>query len=124
MRKEKPSRKTRSRVAAEILEGLTELDRAVRDRIPLDQKFTVRTVELVLKPKGMDSEEIRLLRLGLKVSQAVFAAVLGVSVDLVQAWEQGRRDPSDSMLRMMHIFNDNPKLFMKQIQLKIGPQGV
>jgi putative transcriptional regulator len=118
MRNNKPKRKSRSRVAAEILEGLTELEQTLRDRIPLDQKFTVRTVELVLKPKSMDSEEIRFLRLSLKVSQAVFAAVLGVSVDLVQAWEQGRREPNDSMLRMLHIFQEHPKLFLKQIQLK------
>ncbi len=112
------SNKARSRVASEVLEGLTELENAVRDGVPLDQKFTVRTVELVLKPIVLDPEEIKLLRLSLGTSQAVFAAVLGISIDLVQAWEQGRREPSASVLRMMHIFKKNPKLFMDQIQFK------
>jgi hypothetical protein len=43
--------KKRSRVASEILEGLTELRDAVRGKVPLDRKFTVRTVEKVLKPR-------------------------------------------------------------------------
>ena len=51
----------RSRVASEILEGLTELHEAVPSGASLDHTFTVRTVELVLKPKDLDPEEIRVL---------------------------------------------------------------
>ncbi len=110
--------KKRSRVANEILEGLTALRDAVSEGVPLGKRFTVRTVKLVLTPEEMPAEQIRMLRSHLSASQSVFAAVLGVSVDALQSWEQGRRAPSESARRMMHIFKDDPKLFTKQIRLK------
>jgi DNA-binding transcriptional regulator YiaG len=113
------SGKNQNRVAHEILEGLTELRDAVRDGKPLDQVFTVRTVDLVLSPELMDTEAIRVLRVcKLRASRAVFAAVLGVSVKLVEAWEQGKRTPKPWALRIMHIFNHDPALFYRQIALK------
>ena len=67
----------------------------------------------------MDAEAIRLLRvMKLKASQAVFAAVLGVSGKLVEAWEQGTRPQAVGVASMLHVFNDNPSLFYQQIQLK------
>ena len=108
----------RSRVASDILEGLTELHDAVRNGEALDHRFTVRTVELVLKPRDLSSAEIQTLRAKLGASQEIFGAVLGVSADAVQSWEQGRRQPSEVALRMMHFFIRNPKLFRQQIQMK------
>jgi putative transcriptional regulator len=111
-------KKQRSRVAAEVLEGLLEFEDAVRSGVPLEQRFTVRTVKLVVRPEKMSGAEIRRLRLKLLASQSIFAAVLGVSKDAVQSWEQGRRPPGDSALRMMRIFRDEPALFFRQIMLK------
>ena len=111
-------KRQRSRVAAEILEGLQELEATVRSGIPLAQRFTVRTVKLVVRPHPMNSSGIRRLRARLSASQAVFAAVLGVSADAVQSWEQGRRPPSASALRMMHMFEEQPDLFSRQILLR------
>jgi putative transcriptional regulator len=114
----KAKQKKRSRVASEALEGLAELRDAVESGVPLDQKFTVRTVELDLKPREIRPEEIKILRHHLGASQAVFAAVLGVSTDAVQSWEQGRRPPGHTALRMMHMFKHHPKLFVQQIHLR------
>lgn len=118
-----PERHRRSRVAAEIFEALTALQDAVASGTPLAQRFTVRTVRLVLQPPRRSPAKIRHLRLALSASQAVFAAVLGVSPDAVQSWEQGRRPPSDSALRMMAIFQEHPDLFARQIQLKPAEQA-
>ena len=42
------------------------------------------------------------LRLGgLSVSQAVFAKIMGASVDLVAAWEQGNRVPKPMACRLL-----------------------
>lgn len=113
----------RSRVAAEVLEGLSELTTALRNRRPLREKFTVRTVELVVDPQAMDAREIRTLRQHLGASQAVFAAVLGVSPASVQAWEQGRRVPAEASLRMMQMFKDDRGLFQKQLRVRSIPSA-
>ncbi len=40
------------------------------------------------------NEEIKKLRLSLNKSQEDFAQLIGVSVDSVRKWEQGKRNPS------------------------------
>jgi putative transcriptional regulator len=39
----------------------------------------------------------QVIRVKLKLSQAAFAGLMGVSVRTVQDWEQGRRKPSGSL---------------------------
>lgn len=44
------------------------------------------------------------------LSQSQFAALLGVSVRTLQAWEQGRRDPSTAAKTLMKIAELDPKV--------------
>ena len=47
-------------------------------------------------------------RVGL--SQAAFAALLGVSVRTLQDWEQGRREPSGAAKTLLRIAAKNPEV--------------
>ena len=45
-----------------------------------------------------------------KTSQAQFAKLLGVGVDLVKSWESGRRNPSGSSSKLLGLLDNNPSL--------------
>ncbi len=57
-----------------------------------------------------DAVDIRKLRKSLKVSQSQFARMIGVSVDTVQNWEQGRRTPRGPAMALLRVFEQNPKV--------------
>lgn len=56
------------------------------------------------------SEEIKRLRNALKLSQALFAGLLGVSVKTVEAWESGRNKPEGPAQRMLELLEKNPEI--------------
>jgi putative transcriptional regulator len=94
-------------VGDRIVEGLTELRDTLRAGVPAEKRFTVRTVE-VPQPQRFPPSRIRALRKRLGVSQAVFAELLGVSSVLVQAWEQGVREPSPLARRLLGEVERDP----------------
>jgi len=57
-----------------------------------------------------DAVDIRMLRESAYVSQSKFARMLGVSVDTVQNWEQGRRKPRGPAMALLRLFQKNPKV--------------
>ena len=59
--------------------------------------------------------DIKKLRIGVGVSQARFARMIGVSVDTVQNWEQGRRVPRGPARALLHVFEENPKAVVKAL---------
>ena len=107
----------------EIVEGLTELRDAVRDREPLPERFTMRTVELDLDPIEFTAEEIKLLRTEFRASQAVFAHLIGVEPSTLQAWEQGRNRPPKWACRLLDLVKHNPDGLMKQLAHSVKSTG-
>lgn len=61
-------------------------------------------------PKMLNPDEIRKLRLNLKLSVALFASLLCVSPKSVEAWESGRNVPSGPALRLMNMIKRNPDI--------------
>lgn len=57
----------------------------------------------VRAPQDMPPERIRQLREQVRLSQAVFASVLGTSISTVQKWEAGAKRPSGPSLRLLDI---------------------
>ena len=92
----------------EILASLMEAVEVERSGIPLESRFTVRTVELPDEPATYDPAAVRDTRNKLAVSQPVFARLLGVSVVLVRAWEQGQRKPALWARRLLDEVNRDP----------------
>ncbi|MBQ0832121.1 MULTISPECIES: helix-turn-helix domain-containing protein [unclassified Marinobacter] len=48
-------------------------------------------------------DDIRLIRLQTCMSQAVFAAILNVSVSTVQKWEAGEKKPAGASLKLLNL---------------------
>lgn len=58
---------------------------------------------------------VRAIRLKLHASQAAFAHMIGVSIDTLQNWEQGRRRPEGPALALLKIAEINPRVVMKAL---------
>jgi putative transcriptional regulator len=105
-----------TKVGKRIVEGLTELVESVERGEPVEKRFTVRTVELKLKPRDYDAQSVRATRLSLGVSQAIFARILGSSVQAVEAWEQGLRRPQAMARRLLDEINRNRQYWLKLVR--------
>jgi putative transcriptional regulator len=81
-------------VGLEILEGLRELKRGEIGRV-----VSVPSVSAIRERTGL--------------SQAKFAALLGVSVRTLQEWEQGRRAPSGAARTLLMVAAKNPQALLE-----------
>ena len=104
-------------VADVILDGLLALEHAVRRGEPLEQNFSVRHVIVADPPRTFSPRRVRALRRLLRVSQSVFAAMLGVSVKTVQAWEQGARPPGLAR-RTLEMIERDPEPWRRLVQVQ------
>ena len=94
-----------------------EFFRAIRDNmlegieaIRTGKELTRREVTIPDPPRSMSPGEIAALRRGrFGVSQFVFARILNVSAQTVQAWEQGRNIPSGAALRLLRVAERAPE---------------
>jgi putative transcriptional regulator len=94
---------------AELTESLGEvLDHA-------QGKITLKTTNVPIpeQPKARQAKDIVRIRKRLGVSQAIFARVLGVARDTEISWEQGRRSPSGSALRLLEIAERHPEYLVE-----------
>ena len=80
-------------VRRELLEGLRELKRGEIGRV-----INVPPVATIRERTGL--------------SQAKFAALLGVSVRTLQDWEQGRRAPSGAARTLLMVAAKNPQALL------------
>jgi putative transcriptional regulator len=53
----------------------------------------------------------QVIRAKLKLSQAAFAGLMGVSLRTVQDWEQGRRKPNGAAIALLRIAEQKPEVF-------------
>lgn len=58
---------------------------------------------------NFSADEIKAIRTSLKMTQSVFALVMGVSKKTVEAWEQGVNRPSGSSCRLLYFYKLHPK---------------
>ena len=66
---------------------------------------TMRDYEKLRIPQVTDltAKEIKLLRLKQKVSQAVFAKFLNTTVHTIRDWEQGKKHPRGTSLKLLNL---------------------
>ena len=60
-----------------------------------------------------NAQEIKSVRNTLQMTQAAFAAVMGVSTKTVEAWEAGRNTPIGTARRMLSMLKADPALLTK-----------
>jgi DNA-binding transcriptional regulator YiaG len=93
----------------EIVAAIMEAVEVERAGIPLESRFTVRTVEVPDPPQTYDSSAVRDTRDKIGASQTVFSYLMGVSPALIRAWEQGDRPPALWARRLLDEMNRDPK---------------
>ncbi len=103
-------------LGAKIVGALSEFRDVLRDGRPVEEVFTVRTLELRLEPRHYTSENVRETRRLLNLSQALFARFLGVDVKTVRSWEQGLKQPSPMACRFMDEIATAPDYWRKRVR--------
>lgn len=81
------------------------------------KKVRIDTAEVPRHPKEYTVNDIKRIRNKLNCSQNVFAAYLNVSLNTIQAWEQGFRRPSHASLRLLEILDKGPKFLISLTEL-------
>lgn len=72
------------------------------------KKLRIDTSDVPLQPKEYHANDIKRLRNKLNCSQNLLAAYLNVSLNTIQAWEQGFRHPNHATLRLLEILDKGP----------------
>ena len=86
-------------IGSEILEGIQEI-KAYKQGL---KDLRTHTLKEPAPPQ--------MIRARLKLSQAAFAGLMGVSLRTVQDWEQGRRKPSGPAVALLRIAEQKPEVF-------------
>ncbi len=82
----------------ELLESAREAKEIMRGERPPSRRFRV------------EAADVKRIREGLNLSQREFAALLGVSVDTVQNWEQNRRQPRGAARLLLLVAQRHPEV--------------
>lgn len=75
------------------------------------KKVTLRSFHVSMQP-SIQPKDIVNIRKSLNVSQAVFAAYLGVRPASVMGWEYGTRQPSGAARKLLAIASKNPEILV------------
>ena len=86
-------------IGSEILEGIQEI-KAYKQGLKDLRTHTLK-----------EPDPPQMIRARLKLSQAAFAGLMGVSLRTVQDWEQGRRKPSGPVVALLRIAEQKPEVF-------------
>jgi putative transcriptional regulator len=78
-------------------------------------KLTARSMRLGLTEASYSPAAVRRIRGTLGLSQMIFAEFLGVSLNTVQAWEQGVNPPQPIAARFMDEIRRNPGYWKKRL---------
>ncbi|MEB3225397.1 MAG: DNA-binding transcriptional regulator [Synechococcus sp.] len=93
---------------SKLLEAIHETVDGLHQAGVMDQ-MTLREFEQLCLPPvpSLNPEEIKEIRETCQVSQAVFAALLNISVSTVQKWEIEKKKPSGMALKLLHLVKKN-----------------
>jgi putative transcriptional regulator len=103
-------------VDREIIEALADFRESLRNRIPLETKYTVRQIVRVAPPPPLAPADVRGIRESLGLSQPVFADFLGTSTATVRSWEQGQKPPSPMARRFLGLIAADPPYWKNQFR--------
>ena len=110
-------------VNREVVEALAGFRDALRDRIPLETRYTVRQVVVVEPPPPLTPAEVRGVRESLGLSQPVFADFLGASPSTIRSWEQGQKPPSPMARRFLGLIAADPPYWKSRLRSMVRTPG-
>jgi putative transcriptional regulator len=64
----------------------------------------------------LDRLDIKRIREGYKLTQAQFAAMLGISVRTLSNWEQGRRVPEGPAMVLLRVADKHPEAVLDAVR--------
>ena len=105
-----------SPLGAEMVAGLSAFCDVLESGVPIETRYTVRTVSLDLQPRPYGADDVKHVRNVLKASQTVFARFLGVSVKTLRSWEQGLRPVPNIACRFMDEVIANPDVWTRRLR--------
>ena len=88
-------------IGQEILEGIKEIKRFKKGEVDLNN-WSLN-----------EPSPAKIIRKKLKLSQAAFASLMGVSPRTIQDWEQGRRKPQGPAKSLLLIAEQHPDIFIE-----------
>ena len=106
-------------IGSQMLERLTEFRDVLATGTDISERFSVRTVE-IMGPKAFSKDDVRRLRLQLNMTQAVFAMAIGVSAELVRAWEIDKRKVSPLAGRLLETVEADPQRFVDRVISRVA----
>jgi putative transcriptional regulator len=86
----------------ELKQSLREANQIKRGQLKPGRVFRVDAESAVVRVRG---------KLGL--SQSKFASLLGISLDTLQNWEQGRREPTGPAKVLLKIASKHPRVLLE-----------
>ena len=93
--------------SSELLESASQALAMVQGSKLVGGRISVR--QAPAEPRPRDKKDIVELRERLNFSQGMLARALNVSPSTIQAWEAGRRTPSDAALKLLAIADKHPE---------------
>jgi putative transcriptional regulator len=88
----------------ELLESVREGGAILRGEKPASRAFT------------MEKPDVQQIRNSFHLSQSEFAPLLGISVDTLQNWEQGRRAPQGPARILLQVAAKHPEALWDVVQ--------
>ena len=88
----------------QLTQSLREAGKIRRGEMKSSRLFKIDPKNDIVKVRG---------KLGL--SQSKFAAILGISADTLQNWEQGRREPTGAARVLLRIAAKHPRLLLEVV---------
>ncbi|HEY8272869.1 MAG TPA: helix-turn-helix domain-containing protein [Pseudobdellovibrionaceae bacterium] len=99
----------KTKLGQELLEGMQEII------AHQEGKITLRTseLEMLAPPPDVSAKDVAKIRSrNLHMSQGAFAKLLGVSVRVIQSWEQGDKKPSGAARRLLQVASRDPQALL------------
>jgi len=98
-----------------ILAAVEEATEILRSEGLKSKQLTVRTYQERPAPRSYQPEDVKRVRELVGVSQAVLAGFLGVNVNTVRSWEQGKRLPQPIACRFLSEIEANLAYWRQRI---------
>jgi DNA-binding transcriptional regulator YiaG len=111
-------KRKKSAFAEKVLRGAREAVAIARGETKparLTRRVLASGAAHVHEPPNYDAQRIRRLRERLNMSQPVFARSLNASDATVKAWEQGKRVPEGTSLRLLELAEKEPAAFARLV---------
>jgi putative transcriptional regulator len=104
---EKRNRRMTKEETSDLLESASQALAMMKGAKLVGGRISVR--QAPPEPRPRSKKDIVRLREQLNFSQGMLARALNVSASTVQAWEAGRRTPSDAALKLLAIAEKHPE---------------